>query len=129
MRIILFLLLYGGLGFPLLRYGEGWMIMALSVVCGMAVAPPRILFWGFLAGFLLWVTPAVYLEFLAATPLSPRVSAIFGLPENAAGAILLTGLSGGVIGTFYSWMGKAFVRWIKPPEPQRRHPRYAYRGR
>jgi hypothetical protein len=129
MRLFLFLLIYSLVGWPILRYGDGWMLMVLSLVLGMLIAPPRVFLWGFLAGFLLWIGPAIYIEINAETALSSRVSSIFGLPASSLGALILTGFLGGLIGAFYSWLGKAFLKWFKPPAKQRRHPRYTYSSR
>jgi hypothetical protein len=65
---------------------------------------------GFLALFLSWSIMAIVLDIPNESRLSSQVVQLFPLGGSVALLIVLTGVFGGIIGGFATWMGDAFRR-------------------
>ncbi len=112
MAIVMVITIGGWLTIPLLPW---WRVLVFGLLAGLLFAG-RLRKWVFAAGFaggmLLWGLHAAYLSSLNDGILGARVGDLFG-GIGAGGAILLTGILGGLYGGLGAWTGKAVRRGIR----------------
>lgn len=113
MKYWIHLLIILGLGFIAQILLPWWIIMVIAFISAfiMNQKPIIILFFGLLAGFLLWGGVAFYLDIENHHLLSGRIGDLLG-GLNSNVLIIITGILGGIIAGLSSFAGGSLRRTI-----------------